>query len=57
VVGLLDDRNRAEAMGREAQRRVRDEFLGPRHLTQYLKLIAGLVGNNSANDRVAVRRS
>jgi trehalose synthase len=55
VVGLLNDPVRARAMGAEAQRRVRDEFLGPRHLTQYLKLIAGLVRQRD-NETVSTRR-
>ena len=36
---LAGDPSRAEEMGRAAYERVRDEFLGPRHLTQYLDLI------------------
>ena len=36
---LAADPEKAEAMGRAAYERVRDEFLGPRHLTQYLDLI------------------
>jgi trehalose synthase len=36
---LLDDRTTAEAIGREARQRFRSEFLGVRHLTQYLDLI------------------
>ena len=35
---LLDDPQRAEAMGREAQERVRGQFLGTRSLIQYLEL-------------------
>ena len=39
VVELLNDPRRAEAMGRGAQQRVRDEFLGARHLMQYIDII------------------
>jgi trehalose synthase len=44
VTGLLKEPRRAAAIGAEAQGRIRDEFLGPRHLMQYLDLISGLVG-------------
>jgi trehalose synthase len=43
VRGLLQDRARAEAIGREAQHRVRDEFLAVRGLMQYLDLIERLI--------------
>lgn len=43
VRDLLTDPDRATKMGADAQERVRDEFLGPRQLMQYLKLIAGLI--------------
>ncbi|MGH2729063.1 MAG: glycosyltransferase [Actinomycetota bacterium] len=43
VCRLLDDEQRARQMGMEAQRRVRDEFLGPRHLMQYVDLIDRLL--------------
>jgi trehalose synthase len=39
VVDLLRDPRRAEAMGRSARQRVRDEFLGARHLMQYIDII------------------
>lgn len=38
VTGLLLDPARATSLGREAQMRVREAFLGPRHLTQYVDL-------------------
>ncbi|HEY3096073.1 MAG TPA: glycosyltransferase [Acidimicrobiia bacterium] len=41
---LLHDPERAERLGRQAQERVRDEFLAVRSLTQYLDLIQRLVG-------------
>ncbi|HEX9234816.1 MAG TPA: glycosyltransferase, partial [Actinomycetota bacterium] len=40
---LLDDPAGATRMGEEAQRRVRDSFLAPRHLVQYLELIQPLL--------------
>jgi trehalose synthase len=43
VVALLQDPERAERLGREAQQRVRDEFLAVRSLMQYLNLIERLV--------------
>jgi trehalose synthase len=43
VAGLLADPGRASSMGKEAQERVRDEFLGARHLMQYLEIIAPLL--------------
>ncbi len=36
---LLDDPHRAERIGAAAQTRVRDLFLGPRHLGQYVELL------------------
>ena len=39
---LLEDPSGAERLGTEAQRRVRDDFLGARHLAQYLALIQRL---------------
>lgn len=43
LVKLLDDPNRAEAIGKAARERVRESFLGARHLMQYLRLIARLI--------------
>jgi trehalose synthase len=39
VVRLLSDAALAERVGREAQKRIRDAFLAPRHLIQYLQLL------------------
>ena len=39
VSELLDDPHRAERMGAAAQTSVRDRFLGPRHLGQYVELL------------------
>ncbi|MGH2694462.1 MAG: glycosyltransferase [Actinomycetota bacterium] len=43
VLELLNDEAFAERLGRAAQERVRDEFLGARHLMQYVELIGGLI--------------
>jgi trehalose synthase len=40
---LLADPHEAERMGAAAQARVRDHFLGPRHLGQYVDLLEGLL--------------
>ena len=40
VRALLDDPHRAERIGVAAQARVREHFLGPRHLGQYVDLLA-----------------
>jgi trehalose synthase len=45
VAGLLDDPARAEAMGRAARDRVREEFLNSRHLVQYGRLFETLLGH------------
>jgi trehalose synthase len=47
VTALLGDPARAERMGDEARNRVRTEFLGPRHLLQYLDLLSRLMGRSS----------
>jgi trehalose synthase len=44
VCSLLLDPARARAMGQAAQRRVRERFLGTRHLLQYVDLLASLLG-------------
>src|SRR5271166_7154206 len=43
VSGLLDDPHGAERMGAAAQTRVRDQFLGPRHLGQYVELLESVL--------------
>ena len=43
VTSLLNDPARAEQIGTNARERVRDEFLGARHLIQYVDLIEGLI--------------
>lgn len=40
---LLGDRELAQEMGRQARRRVRDGFLGPRHLIEYVELFGRLL--------------
>lgn len=44
VTRLLQDAAGAREMGRRAQERVRDEFLGPRHLAQYAELLQRTFG-------------
>ena len=39
VAGLVTDTERASTMGLEAQRRVRQQFLGPHHLGRYFEVI------------------
>jgi trehalose synthase len=43
VGGLLDDQARAENMGQQAHERVRDQFMGSRHLIQYADLFESLI--------------
>ena len=43
VTKLLANPDLAERMGIEAMDRVRTEFLGPRHLLQYLSLLSKLM--------------
>jgi trehalose synthase len=47
---VLGDRARATALGRAARERVRDHFLGVRHLLQYAALLGALdeAGNTNA---------
>ena len=42
VTKLLKDDELARRLGRQAQLEVRDQFLGPRHLLQYVDLVASL---------------
>jgi trehalose synthase len=44
VSGLLADPHGAERIGAAAQARVRDHFLGPRHLGQYVDLLERVLG-------------
>ena len=43
VLGLLLDPERAERIGNSAQERVREEFLGSRHLRQYVDLFEHVI--------------
>ncbi len=47
VSGLLADPHRAERMGEAAQTRVREMFLGPRHLGQYVDLLEWVIARRS----------
>ena len=47
VSGLLDDPHGAERMGAAAQTRVRDLFLGPRHLGQYVELLESVLSGRA----------
>jgi trehalose synthase len=44
VVELLGDPDAAAAMGARAQARVREEYLAPRHLAQYVDLLGRVIG-------------
>jgi trehalose synthase len=43
VTALLRDGERRAVMGKQAMERIRNDFLGPRHLIQYLNLISRLI--------------
>jgi trehalose synthase len=43
VMDLIRDDERARRLGENAQREVRDHFLGPRHLIQYVELIGPML--------------
>ena len=45
LAALLDDEARAERLGSAAHTRIRDEFLGDRHLIQYVGLFRALLGS------------
>ena len=58
VRSLLDDPARAEAIGRAAQERVRDRFLGTRTLVQAIELYERTsAGRRNVDERVGRRRS
>jgi trehalose synthase len=48
VVSLLDDPARAARIGAAARERVRERFLGPRHLHQYFEVVGALVAEPAA---------
>jgi hypothetical protein len=43
VCELLNDAERARAMGEAAQERVKNDFLRSRHLAQYVEICAQLI--------------
>jgi len=47
VRGLLDDSELAGRLGTAAREQVRDSFLGPRHLTQYVELFIALLATTA----------
>jgi trehalose synthase len=47
VSELLNDSHRAERMGEAAQTRVRNLFLGPRHLGQYVELLDSVLSRHA----------
>jgi trehalose synthase len=48
IDGLLADPQRAAKMGEAARQRVIDEFLGTRHLVQYMNLLEGLLAGTAS---------
>jgi len=46
VRALLDDPNEQKRMGEASQIRVRDRFLGPRHLGQYVELLDSVLSRS-----------
>ena len=48
IDGLLADSEGAARMGAAARQRVIEQFLGTRHLLQYLGLLAGMLDSNQA---------
>jgi trehalose synthase len=48
IDGLLEDPDRAHAIGEAARQRVLEHFLGTRHLTQYMNLLEGMLTREPA---------
>ncbi len=48
IDGLLHDPDRAARMGEAARQRVIEQFLGTRHLLQYLDLLSGMLDSEAA---------
>jgi trehalose synthase len=48
IDGLLDDPGRAREIGEAARRRVLEQFLGTRHLVQYMHLLEGMLTREPA---------
>jgi trehalose synthase len=55
VTELLENTDRAADMGRQARDRVRDEFLSVRSLLDYLRVIRGLIGAESAQPSESIK--
>ena len=53
VRGLLDDPHGAERLGEAAQARVRSDFLGPRHLGQYVELLDAVLSAQADSSSAA----
>jgi trehalose synthase len=53
IVRLLADAPAAARMGAAARARVRESFLGPRHLAQYLTLFTALIETRDYGGRVS----
>ena len=49
VKGLIEDPERARGIGEAARERVRDKFLGTRHLIQYMRLLSELIDGDGAS--------
>jgi trehalose synthase len=54
VTALLNEPERGERMGAAAREEVRDLFLGPRHLRQYVDLLADLLATGEGKAASAV---
>ena len=54
VSALLSDPHDAERIGQAAQDRVRDQFLGPRHLGQYAQLLERVLTGTVPSARMGV---
>jgi len=50
MVALIRDPERADAMGAAAYERVREQYLGARHLGQYLELLTRVGATASASE-------
>ena len=55
VVDLLERPKQAARLGVAAREEIRDSFLGPRHLTQYVDLFEQLLGDTPAAEPAAAR--
>jgi trehalose synthase len=55
VSALLNDPYHAERVGQAAHARVRDAFLGPRHLSQYVDLLDRVLTQKPAHSHIGDR--